>query len=80
MLALGYDQNIRTRRGLKRAFGRLANVLYGMCSKIDMQFIVDKISELGISKLESLNLISDHKRIIKVETTKENLVLLQITE
>jgi hypothetical protein len=59
MLAIGYNPHDRARRGLKNAFGRMANVLYGMCSKIDTTFLMDKIIDIGKGKLESLNLINE---------------------
>lgn len=80
MLVIGYNHHDRARRGLKDTFGRMANVLYGICSKIDTKFLVDKIIELGASKLESLNLINERKRILKIESAAENHVSKQITE
>ena len=80
MLALGYNPHDRVRRGLKNTFGRMANVLYGICSKVDTTFLMDKIIEIGKGKLESLNLIQDNTRILKVDSTAESRILKQITE
>lgn len=80
MLAIGYHPHDRTRRGLRNTIGRMANVLYGVCSKVDTTFLMDKIIEIGKSKLESLNLIKEKKRILKVDSTAESRVLKQITE
>lgn len=65
MLAIGYKrtEENRIRRGLRYAFRRVANVLHDMCSKIDIEFIINKIIELNRTKASSLNLISEKTRI-----------------
>lgn len=80
MLVIGHDQSERPRRGLGHTVRRMANALYGMCSKIDTGFIIDKLIELGMSKLGNLNLIQDRTRIMKSEISEESHVLQQITE
>lgn len=80
MLAIGYKPNERTRRGLTHTVKRLINVLYGVCSKLDVGFIVDKIIELGQRKLDGLNLVSEHTRIAKVQSTEGNLAVKRIAE
>lgn len=56
MLLIGYNHHDKTRLGLKDTFGRMANVLYSIYSKINTKFLVDKIIEIGASKLDDLNL------------------------
>lgn len=56
----------------------MTNALYDIYSKIDTKFLVDKITELGVSKLESLNLISERKRILRIESAAENCVFKQV--
>jgi len=70
MLAIGYErtEENRIRRGLGHAFRRVANVLHGMCSKIDLEFIINKIIELNRTKASSLNLKSEKTRISQTET------------
>ncbi|VVC31038.1 Envelope fusion protein-like [Cinara cedri] len=58
----------------------MANALYGMCSKIDTGFIVNKIIEWGLGKLENLNLIQDRSRITKAEINEGSHALQQIAE
>jgi hypothetical protein len=80
MLAIGYNPHDRARRGSKNAFGRMANVLYGICSKINTTFLMDKIIDIGKGKLKSLNLINEKTRILKVDSAAESRVLERITE
>jgi len=70
MLAIGYErtEENRIRRGLGHAFRRVANVLYSMCSKIDLKFIINKIIELNRTKASSLNLKLEKTRISQTET------------
>jgi len=70
MLAIGYErtEENRIRRGLVNTFRRVANVLHGMCSKIDIEFIINKIIELNRTKASSLNLKSEKTRISQTET------------
>lgn len=66
MLAIGIDDN-RVRRGLGQAFRRMANVLYGVCSKIDVEFILNQISELYRSKVSSKSNIPENIRFLQAE-------------
>lgn len=77
MIAIDYDQQTakKSRRGLGSAVNRITNVIYGMCSRINTDFIVDNIIELGKSKLKNLNLIHDRTRISEVEKTETNQTL-----
>ncbi|KAL4088775.1 hypothetical protein QTP88_023859 [Uroleucon formosanum] len=77
MIAIDYDQQTakKSRRGLGSAVNRITNVIYGMCSRINTDFIVDNIIELGKNKLKNLNLIHDRTRISEVETTETNRTL-----
>ncbi|KAL4131224.1 hypothetical protein QTP88_008565 [Uroleucon formosanum] len=70
MLAIGYKQTeeTRIRRGLGYAFRHVANVLHGMCSKIDIEFIISKIIELNRTKANSINLRPEKTRISQTET------------
>ncbi|XP_060848447.1 uncharacterized protein LOC132927889 [Rhopalosiphum padi] len=70
MLAIGYThtEETRIRRGLGSAFRRVANVLYGICSKIDIEFIISRIMELNRTKVNSLNLTPEKIRISQTET------------
>lgn len=80
MLVIGYDASEWPWRGLGHTVRRMANALYGMCSKIDTGFIINKIIELGMSKVEKLNLIQDRIRITKAETNEGSYVVQQRTE
>ncbi|KAL4082901.1 hypothetical protein QTP88_029555 [Uroleucon formosanum] len=77
MIAIDYDQQTakKSRRGLGSAVNRITNVIYGMCSRINTDFIVDNIIELSKNKLKNLNLIHDRTRISEVETTETNRTL-----
>jgi len=70
MLAIGYKQTEenRIRRGLGYAFRRVANVLHGICSKINIEFIINKIIELNKTKASSLNLKPEKTMISQTET------------
>jgi len=74
MLAIGYErtEENRIRRGLGHAFRRVANVLHGMCSIIDLEFIIYKIIELYRTKASSFNLKSKQTRISQTETNHTN--------
>ncbi|KAF0754753.1 Integrase H2C2 domain-containing protein [Aphis craccivora] len=66
MLATDNDGN-RVRRRLGQAFRRMANFLYGVCSKIDIQFILNQISEKNRSKVFSKSNISEKIRFLQAE-------------
>lgn len=70
MLAIGYThtEETRIRRGLGSAFRRVANVLHGICSKIDIEFIISRIMELNRTQVNSLNLTPEKIRISQTET------------
>jgi len=78
-LVLGYNQTngYRIRRGKRQSFGRVINVLYGMLSKINVEFIIDKIIELSNNKVQSSNFIFEKTRILQTET---NHTVQQIEE
>jgi len=57
------------------AVNLITKVIYGMCSRINTDFIVDNIIELGKSKLKNLNLIHDRTKISEVEKTETNQTL-----
>lgn len=82
MLSIGYNDtdNSRVRRGVFRTFGRLANVLHGVYTKLDLQIIYDKVFELATSKAQNINYIHDSTRIIRTELDKLNNTLQNITE
>ncbi|KAE9527753.1 hypothetical protein AGLY_012826 [Aphis glycines] len=66
MLAMNNDDN-RIRRGLGQTFRRMANVLYGLCSKIDVEFIINQITELNRSKVPSKSNIPEKIRFLQAE-------------
>jgi len=66
MLAINNDDN-RVRRGLGQTFRRMANVLYGVCSKIDVEFIINQITELNRSKVPSKSKIPEKIRFLQAE-------------
>ncbi|KAL4088679.1 hypothetical protein QTP88_023763 [Uroleucon formosanum] len=66
MLAINNDDN-RVRRGLGHTFRRMANVLYGVCSKIDVEFIINQITELNRSKVPSKSNIPEKIRFLQAE-------------
>lgn len=69
-LVLGYNQTNenRIRRRSRYPFGRVINVLYGMFSKLNVEFIIDKIIELTNNKAQSSNFILEKIRILQTET------------
>jgi len=77
MIAIYYDQQTakKSRDGLGSAVNRITNVIYGMCSRINIDFIIDNIIELGKNKLKNLNLIHDRTRISEVEAIETNRTL-----
>jgi len=70
MLAIGYERTEENRihRELGHAFKSVVNVPHGMCSKIDIEFIINKIIELNRTKTSSLNLKSEKTIISQTET------------
>ncbi|XP_060872229.1 uncharacterized protein LOC132946316 [Metopolophium dirhodum] len=66
MLAINNDDN-RVRRGLGQTFRHMANVLYGVCSKIDVEFIINQITELNRSKVPSKSNIPEKIRFLQAE-------------
>ncbi|KAL4104073.1 hypothetical protein QTP88_019386 [Uroleucon formosanum] len=66
MLAINNDDN-RVRRGLGQTFRRMANVLYGVCSKIDVEFIINQITELNRSKVPSKSNIPEKIRFLQAD-------------
>lgn len=62
----------RVSRGLGRTFRRLASVLYGVSSKIDIQSIFDKILSLAKSRVDNINFIQEKTRVIRLEAEKTN--------
>ncbi|KAL4092466.1 hypothetical protein QTP88_026967 [Uroleucon formosanum] len=68
-LTLG-EHNIekgRVRRGLINAVQKMTNVLYGIYSKIDVEFIFNKILELNQNREQSITFIPERTRITQVE-------------
>lgn len=61
------NEENRARRGLGRAFGNLASILYGTYSRIDTQFIFNKVLAIAKSKVENINFVSRNTRIIQLE-------------
>ncbi|KAE9521285.1 hypothetical protein AGLY_018304 [Aphis glycines] len=76
MLAIDNDGN-RVQRGLGQAFRRMANVLYGVCSKINVEFILNQISELNRSKGPSISNISEKTRFLQAEANSTQQLELQ---
>lgn len=77
MISIDYDQQTvkKSRRGLGCAVNRITNVIYGMCSRINTDFTVDNIIELGKNKFKNLSLIHERTRISEVERTETNRTL-----
>ena len=82
MLSVGQEakNENRFRRGLGRTFKRLINVLYGACSKIDVEFIFKQILELSKKKMQNIDLINERTRVIQVEANNPNNISQRITE
>lgn len=68
MLFVGYnpEEKGRMRRGIGNTFQRVANVLYGLYSKIDAEFIFDKVIALSRSGAQNINLIPERTRITQL--------------
>ncbi|KAE9523134.1 hypothetical protein AGLY_016475 [Aphis glycines] len=58
----------RVRRGLVHTVQRVVNVLYGIYSNIDTEFIFNKILTLSQSKNQNITLHLERMRIMRVET------------
>lgn len=80
MSSIGQDKENRFRRGLGQTFKRLINVLYGACSKIDVEFIFKQILELSKNKIDNINLINEKTRVIQVEVSNRKNISQNITE
>jgi len=78
-LAIGEDnmEKGRVRRGLINAVQKMANILYGVYSKIDVEFIFNKILELNQSGKQSITLIPERTRITRAEPEHQAKKLLQ---
>jgi len=71
--SLGSDyQMTRTKRGLVNAVGRIAKVLFGVCSDEDADFLYTKVSELSQSKARTLNILDAQTRIVKTTISDLN--------
>ncbi|KAL4101311.1 hypothetical protein QTP88_021331 [Uroleucon formosanum] len=62
---------VRARRGLAHTVQQVANVLYGMYSSIDTEFIFNKIIALSQNKSQNINLNLERMRIMQVETDNQ---------
>lgn len=82
MLSIGYNdtENSRVRRGLFHTFGRVANVLHGVYTKLDLQLIFDRVFELATSKAKEINYIQDTTRVVRAELNKLNQTLQNLTD
>ncbi|KAL4154598.1 hypothetical protein QTP88_000455 [Uroleucon formosanum] len=63
--------NVRARRGLAHTVQQVANVLYGMYSSIDTEFIFNKIIALSQNKSQNITLNLERMRIMQVETDNQ---------
>jgi hypothetical protein len=70
----------RNRRGIEKAVSRLANVLFGSFSRLDIDFIIKKIFELTSRKQQNITLTEDNMRIIQTSLHTVNDTLYHITE
>ena len=61
------NNDTRVRRGLGQTLRRVANVLYGVCSKIDVEFIINQITEINKSKVLSKSNIPEKIRFLQAE-------------
>jgi len=82
MLSIEHNSNneIRNRRGLGGTFKRLINVLYGVYSKIDTEFIFNQILELTKNKIRNINLVKEKTRVVQAEILDANHTLQEVTE
>jgi len=55
----------------------MANVLYGMYSEIDLEFVFNKILELSQSRKQSITFIPERTRIKQVKPDRQTKKLLQ---
>ncbi|KAL4082984.1 hypothetical protein QTP88_028314 [Uroleucon formosanum] len=62
---------VRARRGLAHTVQQVANVLYGMYSSIDTEFIFNKIIALSQNKSQNITLNLERMRIMQVETDNQ---------
>lgn len=83
-ILLAIDEDIksesRVRRGFSNNLSRLANVLSGVYSNLDTEFIFNKITEFVSNKLQDINLTSENTRITRGENNDVNETIKHITE
>jgi len=70
----------RNRRGIERALSRLASVLYGSLSNLDLDFIIKKITELKHNKQQNINSIEDKIRIVQTSVNEANDTLYHLAK
>jgi len=73
LLSIGDEdaETTRVRRGLARTVKQMANVLYGIYSNIDTDFILNKIVALSPSRSQNITLNSERMRIVQVKTDNQ---------
>jgi len=80
--SVGYNINptniIRCR--LWKTLSRRANVLYGIYSNLDIEFIFNKILESKTDKQNNINLFKEKTRIVQTERSEANDTLNHIIE
>lgn len=74
------DTNLRTRRGIGRTVSKIAKVLYGSLTNLDVEFIGQKILELTKNKQNEINFPDSKTRITKASVDGTNDTLHHLTE
>lgn len=72
------EQEIRTRRGLGKTIGRLANVLYGTAMNLDIESIIKSVVTLVQSKRQNINIPKDQTRMVQTDISEANDTLQHI--
>uniref|UniRef100_A0A2S2PUH4 Envelope fusion protein n=1 Tax=Schizaphis graminum TaxID=13262 RepID=A0A2S2PUH4_SCHGA len=82
LLSIGdeYTETTRVRRGFARTVKQMANVLYGIYSNIDTEFIFNQIVALSQSRSQNITLNSERMRIVQVKTDNQMKKITQHQE
>lgn len=79
--SIGTDwQPTRSKRGLINMVGRVAKLLFGVCSDEDADFLYGKISELGLTSTSTLNLIAAQTRVVRATISDFNATIAPILQ
>jgi hypothetical protein len=70
----------RRRRGLINLVGRIAKVLFGVCSDEDASFLYKSVSELSYTSKNTLDLTASQARIVRATIADVNAILAPLLQ